>query len=284
MTEKTPADGSTERLGADSEQLRDAWQSIWDDYLSRSGHDLLNTIEAHRQERRRLFALLVGCTQAVGNSCRVLEIGSGTGIDSYLLVEQARADVFGFDLLPEAVALSKKLGRYFEGKVRFLVADATRMGISDSSMDVVFSQGVVEHFRDPTRIMAEQVRVVRRGGYVLIDVPQTFSFYTLYKKWRMRKNTWEYGWETQYSCKRLEELGAGFGLVPVARGGYGFEARKDGGLGYLRNLHNILRRGPLKKVKLLSSISDRYESVWRSIEDRLGHLFLINVVVVFQKP
>jgi ubiquinone/menaquinone biosynthesis C-methylase UbiE len=264
------------------EALAAAYQSIWTTYLSQE--NLRQTIETHRVQRRLLLELLRKyVVLAGGPRARVLEIGCGTGIDSYILAEATEAKVFGSDLLPESVALAHKLSTEFARDVEFFVDDACAMNVPDSSFDVVFSQGVVEHFSDPTAIMSEQTRIVRPGGYVVVDVPQTFSLYTLTKKREIRRGTWPFGWETQYSYRSLSALGRRFGLVPVDRAGYGFDPRRDL-LGYLRVLHHGLRHTPLRDTGLARRMETMCEAVWRRVENTFGHRFLINVVVVFQKP
>jgi ubiquinone/menaquinone biosynthesis C-methylase UbiE len=269
---------------AESEQeaLAATYQSIWAQYLSQE--DLRQTIEAHREQRQRLLALLekyVGL--AGGPEARVLEVGCGTGIDAYLVAELTRAKVSGSDILPEAVELARKLGDQFSRGADFFVDDATAMKVADARFDVVFSQGVVEHFRDPAAIMSEQVRIVRPGGYLVVDVPQTFSLYTFAKKRAMRRGTWPFGWETQYSYGSLRALGERCGLVAVDRAGYGFDPRRDL-LGYVRVLHHGLRRTPLRNTGVARSLEATCEAHWRRLEAALGHRFLINLVVVFQKP
>jgi SAM-dependent methyltransferase len=51
-------------------------------------------------------------------------------------------------------------------------ADASASGIQDDSIDVVFSNSVLEHVveRDIARIMEESRRILRKGGLVIHDV------------------------------------------------------------------------------------------------------------------
>ena len=47
------------------------------------------------------------------------------------------------------------------------------MPFRDGAFDVVFHQGLLEHFRDPMPLLRENARVTPRGGRVVVDVPQT---------------------------------------------------------------------------------------------------------------
>lgn len=95
------------------------------------------------------------------------------------------------------------------------------MSFADETFDVVFSQGVLEHFRDPDPVIAEQVRVMKKTGVLIVDVPQTYNPYTLFKKIRMWQGRWPYGWETQYSLPSLRKLARRHGLVATGVGSWG---------------------------------------------------------------
>jgi len=60
-------------------------------------------------------------------------------------------------------------------------ADACRMPFREGAFDLVFHQGLMEHFRDPAPLLRENARVLKRGGHLLVDVPQRFHVYTLAK-------------------------------------------------------------------------------------------------------
>jgi hypothetical protein len=48
--------------------------------------------------------------------------------------------------------------------------------------------------------------VLRPGGVLLVDVPQTFHYYTVGKQVLIRLNRWFAGWETQFTIAQLEAL------------------------------------------------------------------------------
>ena len=92
--------------------------------------------------------------------------------------------------------------------VHLVRANALALPFRDGTFDVVFHQGLLEHFRDPRPLLAENARVVRRGGRVVVDVPQTFHPYTVMKKALIAANKWFAGWETQFTPRALERLRA----------------------------------------------------------------------------
>lgn len=52
-----------------------------------------------------------------------------------------------------------------------LVADVHRLPVADSSVDLVFATGLLEHVDDDRAVVQEIVRILRPGGLVHIEVP-----------------------------------------------------------------------------------------------------------------
>ena len=73
------------------------------------------------------------------------------------------------------------------------------MPFADGTFDVVFHQGLLEHFRDPLPLLRENIRVLKPGGFLVVDVPQTYHYYTLGKQILIALDRWFAGWETQFT-------------------------------------------------------------------------------------
>ncbi len=133
----------------------------------------------------------------------VVEVGSGLGVDA---VEISRSDrsVIALDLSREALRLmkSKTVGL----SVFPVLADAMALPFKDNSVDLIFHQGVMEHFRDLGSFLAQQKKVLKTGGFLIADVPQMFTLYTIRKRWAIFRNKWFAGWETQYSPGQLRRM------------------------------------------------------------------------------
>ncbi len=144
----------------------------------------------------------------------VLEIGAGSGRD---LLELARQGARGIvlDYSPAALVLVRQQADSLGIPVMLVQADATRMPFRDCAIDVSFHQGLLEHFRDPRRLLAENTRITRPGGRVLVDVPQAWHLYTVMKQVLILINRWFAGWETQFNVPQLERLIRESGLEVV---------------------------------------------------------------------
>jgi SAM-dependent methyltransferase len=190
---------------------------------------------------------------------RLLEVGAGTGREGHELARRG-ALVCALDFSPEALRLSRQIS----GSVRLVRGDALATPFRDGSFDLVYHQGLLEHFRDPLRLLRENHRVVRRGGLVLVDVPQKYHIYTLVKQGLIAVNRWFAGWETQFSPREIRALVERVGFRCERLYGYGMhpgllyrvarEAGKRVGVrlplyprfglldGWYRRWHTLLRR------------------------------------------
>ncbi len=145
---------------------------------------------------------------------RVLEVGAGTGRDA-VAIAAAGATVVTVDYVLGSLALTQTAARRAEAAVSPVCGDALSLPYADGSFDVVFHQGLLEHFRDPLPLLRENVRVLRAGGHLIVDVPQTFHYYTVAKQVLIHLNRWFAGWETQFTIGALEDVVAGTGLTVV---------------------------------------------------------------------
>ena len=146
---------------------------------------------------------------------RVLEVGAGTGRDSLELARRG-ARVFTLDYSDQSLRLMRDVAG---DELEIVCGEALALPFADASFDVVFHQGLLEHFRQPLDLLRENHRVLRPGGHLLVDVPQRYHYYTVMKHALMAMNRWFAGWETEFSARELSSLmrGAGFEVV----GSYG---------------------------------------------------------------
>ena len=94
---------------------------------------------------------------------RVLEIGSGAGIDSAEFI-RGGAETVSMDFSLLAVRSTKLLLKEggLDGDV--VLADARHLPLRDSQFDLVYSFGVIHHVPDVAGVLCEVGRVLRRNG------------------------------------------------------------------------------------------------------------------------
>jgi ubiquinone/menaquinone biosynthesis C-methylase UbiE len=146
----------------------------------------------------------------------ILEVGAGTGRDSADLSRQG-ATVVVLDNSFEAIEIIRDVMKSEGVKLIPIVGDALQLPFASNSFQVVFHQGLLEHFEDPQYLLLENYRVLEKGGHVLVDVPQTYHPYTAVKHVLMIMEKWFAGWETEYTIRDLTKTVAKAGFDQVVR-------------------------------------------------------------------
>jgi SAM-dependent methyltransferase len=144
----------------------------------------------------------------------IMEVGAGSGRDSLELARRG-GRVLVLDYVRTSFQVIRRQADALSLTVLPVCADALRMPFREGTFDLVFHQGLMEHFRDPMPLLRENARVLKRDGHVLVDVPQRYHFYTVAKHAMIWLGRWFAGWETEFSPAQLEARVRGCGLQVV---------------------------------------------------------------------
>jgi SAM-dependent methyltransferase len=147
----------------------------------------------------------------------LLDAGCGAGVASLILFGPTfdRVRYLGVDV-SEAVDVAK--ARFAEQRRpgAFMQADLTQLPLPDSSVDIVYSDGVLHHTDDTAAALARVVRHLKPGGRVLFYVYRRKGpireFCDDYIRDKLRNMTGEEGWA---ALMPLTKLGKALGELDV---------------------------------------------------------------------
>jgi ubiquinone/menaquinone biosynthesis C-methylase UbiE len=168
------------RADASVEDVRDFWEShVNNEYYTdaeQASEAYFRDIEERRYRwhyhLRELFESLAG------SRGRLLEIGSGIGVDSIQLA-RCGFDVTAIDLTESALGVARAYAAQRGAKIDFRLGNAESLEFDDDSFDVVYSFGVLHHTPDIARAVAEVRRVLRPGGTAHVMLYHRYSLVNL---------------------------------------------------------------------------------------------------------
>lgn len=158
---------------------------------------------------------------------KILEVGTSKGGWLRWFESKYSCDAVGLDINPSGF----KPGDV----VKFVSGDGLALPFKDKSFNIVFSTGVVEHFKRKNReyLISEKTRVLSRDGYLICTIPNlNFSLQFFHTKIIMDLSR---GYKHYRTTKdELEALLKKFGFEIVYSGFLGWYFEKGKILRYLR--------------------------------------------------
>ena len=150
---------------------KEDWNKVW------SNNGILHKIVDYgRGKYNNKFLSILKDYIKVNSFC---ELGCG---GSSLLVKIARYSkrVVGIDYSKKAL---KKSIHLFNKKgiknAKFIMDDCMNLKIKER-FDSVWSQGLIEHFDDPAKIIQEHLKIAKSKGNIIISVPSKYSYMHLW--------------------------------------------------------------------------------------------------------
>jgi ubiquinone/menaquinone biosynthesis C-methylase UbiE len=122
-----------------------------------------NQIQLAFKNHWTLFKELMENEKDYNGGKRALEIGCGRGSLSCYFSD-AGFDCSLIDLSSSVLDIAQGIFKENNLKAKFIVGDANNIKITDNSFDVIYSIGLLEHFKDIKKPLEEQIRLLDKGG------------------------------------------------------------------------------------------------------------------------
>jgi ubiquinone/menaquinone biosynthesis C-methylase UbiE len=191
---KTVSETVMEKMRDQKEPQRSTWDRFWT--RERSVKEVYHNDDRIPENLKKVLDL---------KGKKVLEVGAGTARDS-LAVAKLGAEVYILDYVRSSLEIAKQVFAENNETVRLILADGTSTSFPSNTFDVVFHQGLLEHFRNPGPLLLENIRILKPGGLLLVDVPQKYHLYTVVKHLLILVGKWFAGWETEFTVGQLKRL------------------------------------------------------------------------------
>ena len=145
------------------------------------------------------------------NGLKILEPGCSNGVVGCLFSLMG-ADVTLIDYSDKELLKAQKYAHELgvRSRIKFIQADLFSMPLPLRTYDLIWNDGVIEHFEDPVAVIKIMAQMARPGGKVLVTAPNKWTLNTLFiRAWRRWRNAYPFdrwGRERSFSEAQLGRM------------------------------------------------------------------------------
>lgn len=146
-----------------------SWYDIYIEEIELKG-DFVDYVNYKIKNKRKMINLI----KKYSPNKKIMEAGAGTGIISTYM-STLGYDVTAVDIDSQIQSLAKKISKEYikNAKPKFVVKDIFELDFKDKYFDVIFSNGVLEHFSDQQIIRGIKLQL-QQSNIVIIGIPTKF--------------------------------------------------------------------------------------------------------------
>lgn len=142
-------------LGLPNWKQRSEWK-----INGRHGREIIEKVEEHIEFKEK----------------KILDVGSGWG-EVVIFANEYGANAWGIEPNRERVEISTLRAKISGVENRFCLAVGENLPFKENTFDVVTCVWVLEHCKRPQELLREIVRVLKKGGYCYLHVPNYLRFW-----------------------------------------------------------------------------------------------------------
>ena len=167
----------------------------WDTFWKNKGV-IHKIVDFGRIGYNRFFGKIL--EDKVNENTRLIELGCGTST-SILTLHNKVQELIGVDFSEEALRISElNANRLKIRNIHFIQDDISNSRLNSNEYDVVWSQGLIEHFENIEKALSEHLRICKNGGWIIISIPSKYSyFYVWYFLSKLPFMKWLWPWSEQ---------------------------------------------------------------------------------------
>jgi len=141
------------------------WDNIWSQIEVPRMIDLQYRYDCYRLDK--LFKKFFKKNQ----NKKILEVGASPGSWLIYFNKEFGYEVWGIDYSEKGCLISRKNLELTKTKGKIICEDIFSTTLKKESFDIVFSLGVIEHFQNPELIIEKHYQLLKKGGILIISVP-----------------------------------------------------------------------------------------------------------------
>ena len=180
--------------------IKKDWEKYW------KGKEVKSTIN-----KKRMMKIL----NRYAHKNKVLDAGCGSGFFSKYFIERD-CEIISLDYSKEALKLTQEL----DSRIKLIRGNILCTSFKNETFDLIFSDGLLEHYKNPTNILLEFKRILKKNGLIATFVPNKYSYWMLIKPFKL-KDIDEYRFIIRELIKLHEKIGfkiiefGGFSVFPL---------------------------------------------------------------------
>lgn len=189
----------------DNTEVRDAWTIHWKTQRTVDSSASLLGIWL----RRKRLDIIRTIISNLDREYSVIDLGCGAGTTLRLFRDMGFNNSVGIDFVQDSLTRCEEVG-FVQGKDVFIM-DARETTFPDRYFDVVFSEGLWEHFSDPHNHIVEAARICRK--YIIVIQPNHYSLvgWLMFAGWKLfassKGGIKEYSFRLSYFEEELKKQG-----------------------------------------------------------------------------
>jgi len=189
-----------------NEELVEIWEKHWQLLEVDENSIINNQLDSWARPHKEILDKYLG--QLDKNS---VIVNAGCGLGQWVFYSYKKGfSSIGLDIAKDTIS---RLNHYISdmgmapSRIKFIEDDIRDIKhIKNDFCDLILTFGVLEHFKDNIAVLEQFYKIMKKGGYVIITVPNLYSTLTITKPISKLLGLWKLGMQKHYSGKALRKI------------------------------------------------------------------------------
>jgi len=188
------------------EELVKIWEKHWQLLEVDENSIFNNQLDSWARPHKEILDKYLG---GLDKNCIIVNAGCGLGQWVFYSYKKGFCSI-GLDIAKDTIS---RLNHYILDKgmtpsrIQFIEDDIRDIKqVKNDFCDLILTFGVLEHFKDNVAVLEQFYKILKKGGYAIITVPNLYSTLTITKPISRLLGLWKLGMQKHYSGKALRKI------------------------------------------------------------------------------